>query len=199
MSNLNLLAFGLYPYIALAICLIGLFALVEILAKAEKRLGSLNLDTTKIKDDGKITREEYKRMARPVILMGVLISVISIIIMGWVQPYARYAYRSVVFDIQNVEIFYLAEEGVFMQAGDRTFIIDKLNRATNGATVYADAFSLARWHATQLAADLRTASAKPGLSALAPEAVSSKTRSQPALRSASVCKAVSCSAVDTRA
>ncbi len=40
----------------------------------------------------------------------------------------------------------------------------QLNRSTNGATVYADAFSLARWHATQLARDLRSASAKPGLS-----------------------------------
>jgi len=40
----------------------------------------------------------------------------------------------------------------------------QLNRATNGATVYADAFSMARWHATQLARDLRAASAKPGLS-----------------------------------
>lgn len=71
------------------------------------------------------------RMARPVILMGVAISVLSLAIMGWVQPYARYAYRSVVFDVKNVEIFYLAEEGVFMQAGERTFIIDKLDRATN--------------------------------------------------------------------
>jgi hypothetical protein len=40
----------------------------------------------------------------------------------------------------------------------------QLNRSTNGATVYADAFSMARYHATQLANDLRTASAKPGLS-----------------------------------
>ncbi|WP_457354323.1 zinc-dependent metalloprotease [Roseateles sp. P5_D6] len=40
----------------------------------------------------------------------------------------------------------------------------QLNRATNGATVYADAFSMARWHATQLANELRVASAKPGLS-----------------------------------
>ena len=71
------------------------------------------------------------RMARPVILMGVAISALSLLIMGWLQPYARYAYRSVVFDVQNVEVFYLAEEGVFMQAGDRTFIIDKLNRSTN--------------------------------------------------------------------
>ena len=61
--------------------------------------------------------------------------------MGWVQPHARYAYRSVVFDVQNVDVFYLAEEGVFMQAGDRTFIIDKLDRGTNAfehAFIYQD-------------------------------------------------------------
>ncbi|MCE4536395.1 zinc-dependent metalloprotease [Pelomonas sp. P7] len=40
----------------------------------------------------------------------------------------------------------------------------QLNRSTNAATVYADAFSMARYHASQLAADLRTASARPGLS-----------------------------------
>jgi hypothetical protein len=40
----------------------------------------------------------------------------------------------------------------------------QLNRSTNGATVYADAFSMARFHATQLLGDLRAASAKPGLS-----------------------------------
>lgn len=40
----------------------------------------------------------------------------------------------------------------------------QLNRSTNAATAYADAFAMARWHATQLASDLRAASAKPGLS-----------------------------------
>lgn len=40
----------------------------------------------------------------------------------------------------------------------------QLNRSTNGATVYADAFSMARWHANQLASDLRAAAARPGLS-----------------------------------
>lgn len=71
------------------------------------------------------------RLARPVILLGALMSVLSIIIIGWLQPHARYAYRSVVFDVQNVDVFYLAEEGVFMQAGDRTFIIDELDRGKN--------------------------------------------------------------------
>jgi lipopolysaccharide export system permease protein len=71
------------------------------------------------------------RQARPVIFLGVLMSLLSILIMGWLQPYARHAYRAVVFDVQNVDVFYLAEEGVFMQAGDHTFIIDKLNRSNN--------------------------------------------------------------------
>jgi lipopolysaccharide export system permease protein len=71
------------------------------------------------------------RMARPVILLGCTLSLLSIAIMGWLEPHARYAFRSLVFDVQNVDVFYLAEEGVFMQAGDRTFIIDKLDRSKN--------------------------------------------------------------------
>ena len=81
------------------------------------------------------------RMARPVIMLGVLTSLLSIAILGWAQPYARYAYRSVVFDVSNVDVFYLAEEGVFMQAGDRTFILDKLDRGSNAfqhAFIYQD-------------------------------------------------------------
>ena len=69
----------LYLGMDLAVCLIGLFALVEILAKAEKRLDSLKLDTAKMHDDGKITKAEYKRMARPVIvssLIGVMVGII---------------------------------------------------------------------------------------------------------------------------
>ena len=69
------------------------------------------------------------RLARPVILLGLFFSLVSLLITGWLQPHARYAYRSVVFDVQNVDVFYLAEEGVFMQAGNRTFIIDKLDRS----------------------------------------------------------------------
>jgi lipopolysaccharide export system permease protein len=33
--------------------------------------------------------------------------------------------------VRNVDVFYLAEEGVFMQAGSRTFIIDNLDRSNN--------------------------------------------------------------------
>ncbi len=69
------------------------------------------------------------RLVRPIILLSVLFSVAALFVFGWLQPYTRYAYRSLVFDVGSIDAFYLAEEGVFMQSGSRTFIIDKLNRA----------------------------------------------------------------------
>ena len=71
------------------------------------------------------------RLVQPVAILSVVFGVVSLGIVGWAQPYARYAYRSVVFDVQNVQIFYLAEEGVFMQAESRTFVLDKLDRGSN--------------------------------------------------------------------
>ena len=82
MTSYDRFTFGiprLYLGLDLAVCLIGLFALVEILAKAEKKLGELRLDTAKMHDDGKITRQEYKRMIRPVLMssiIGVLVGII---------------------------------------------------------------------------------------------------------------------------
>ncbi len=71
------------------------------------------------------------RLARPVGAMALCLAIVSLLIFGWFQPHTRYAYRSVLFTVKNVEVFYLAEEGVFMQAGTRTFILDKLSRADN--------------------------------------------------------------------
>ena len=71
------------------------------------------------------------RLTRPVVLLSMLLAALSLFIVGWLQPQTRYAYRSVLFDVKNIEVFYLAEEGVFMQAGTRTFILDKVNRSNN--------------------------------------------------------------------
>ncbi len=71
------------------------------------------------------------RLSRPVIILSIFFAALSFFIVGWLQPHTRYAYRSVLFDVGNVEVFYLAQEGVFMQAGSRTFILDKLDRSNN--------------------------------------------------------------------
>jgi lipopolysaccharide export system permease protein len=69
------------------------------------------------------------RLLRPVMLLVLILAVVSFAIFGWLQPHTRYAYRAVIFSVKTVEVFYLAEEGVFMQAGSRTFILDRLSRA----------------------------------------------------------------------
>ena len=82
MTSYDRFTFGiprLYLGLDLAICLIGLFALVEIMAKAEKPLDRLNLDASQIKDDGVITKAEYKRMARPVLISSIIGVMVGII------------------------------------------------------------------------------------------------------------------------
>lgn len=82
MTSYDRFTFGisrLYLGMDLAVCLIGLFALVEIIAKAERKLDALNMDVKKFKDDGKITKSEYKRMVRPVLmssLIGVMVGIV---------------------------------------------------------------------------------------------------------------------------
>jgi lipopolysaccharide export system permease protein len=68
------------------------------------------------------------RLIAPIVVLSCAILFLSFLIFGWLQPHARYAYRAVLFAASNVEVFYLAEEGVFMQAGNRTFILDELSR-----------------------------------------------------------------------
>jgi lipopolysaccharide export system permease protein len=69
------------------------------------------------------------RLAWPVFLLAMIFTLASLLIFGWLQPVTRYAYRSLIFDITSVDAFYLAEEGVFMQSGSRTFILDQLDRS----------------------------------------------------------------------
>ncbi len=71
------------------------------------------------------------RLSRAVAALAVFLCLISVGMLGWLQPHTRYAYRTVLFAVRNVQVFYLAEEGVFMQAGTRTFILDKLSRSQN--------------------------------------------------------------------
>lgn len=69
----------LYMGLDLAVCLIGLFALIEILKKAERKEDRLILDTEKFKDDGVITKDEYKRMFCPMLLSSIIGTIIGII------------------------------------------------------------------------------------------------------------------------
>ncbi|WP_162918806.1 LptF/LptG family permease [Taklimakanibacter deserti] len=73
------------------------------------------------------------RLSVPVALLSIVSLAAAVVVMGWLQPHGRYAYRALAYAVQNVEVYYLAEEGVFMRADNRTFILDGLDRANKRA------------------------------------------------------------------
>ncbi len=71
------------------------------------------------------------QITKPVLVLAIAFALISGVIVSHVQPHTRYLYRALLHTVKNVQVFYLAEEGVFMRAGNRTFILDKLSRRSN--------------------------------------------------------------------
>ncbi len=71
------------------------------------------------------------RLFRPVLTLSFLLMVCNLIAIGWMQPYGRYSYRSVIYTLTNVDAFDLAKEGIFMKAGPRIFIVDRLSQSEN--------------------------------------------------------------------
>lgn len=81
MTGYDRLTFGvdrLYLGLDLAICLIGLFALVEIISKAEGKNSQLSIAKRKL-DDGIITKDEKKRMIRPICISSLIGCAVGII------------------------------------------------------------------------------------------------------------------------
>ena len=84
MTSYDRFTFGisrLYLGLDTAVVLIGLFALVEIIGKAELKRDQMNLKAGKLgeKDDGKITKDEWKRMIRPMFLSSIIGSCVGIV------------------------------------------------------------------------------------------------------------------------
>lgn len=71
------------------------------------------------------------RLFRPVMGLAVVLMICNVVAVGWLQPYGRYSYRSVVYTLTNVDAFELAKEGIFMKSGNRVFIVDQLNQSNN--------------------------------------------------------------------
>lgn len=83
MTSYDRFTFGvprLYLGLDLAVCLIGLFALVEIIGKAELKHSELHIRAGKLgKDDGEISKSEFRRLLRPVLISSFIGSMIGIV------------------------------------------------------------------------------------------------------------------------
>ena len=69
----------LYMGLDLAICLIGMFALSQVLVQAEGKIKRIILDTAQLKSHDKITKEESRRTIRPMIISSIIGVIVGII------------------------------------------------------------------------------------------------------------------------
>ena len=82
MTSYDRFTFGnnrLYLGLDLGVVLIGLFALIEILGKAEPAEKAVEMDTSKLNDNGHISKEEYKRMFLPTLVASIIGTGVGII------------------------------------------------------------------------------------------------------------------------
>ena len=82
MTSYDRFTFGnnrLYLGLDLGVVLIGLFAIIEIMRKAEPAEKQEEMDTSKLKDNGHISAAEYKRMFLPTLVSSIIGTVVGII------------------------------------------------------------------------------------------------------------------------
>ena len=72
-----------------------------------------------------------RRMARPIIVTGIILSIISVVLMGYVQPYSRYGYRA---------IKHAATHAVWSE----TIAAQTFFSPARGLTIYANGIDLER-------------------------------------------------------
>ena len=81
------------------------------------------------------------QLIRPLLLVTFVVLAIVAVTFNYLQPHARYAYRSLVAAVKNPMIYAAAKEGVFVTQGDVTFLVEEISfdRETYGQVfIYED-------------------------------------------------------------
>lgn len=66
------------------------------------------------------------RLMRPVLMLSLLMMLINTVLVGWIQPYGRYAYRNLVFDLRSGALGASVRVGEFVDLGDNiTLMIEE--------------------------------------------------------------------------
>ena len=70
------------------------------------------------------------RFIRPLVLLGVFLTVANTLVLGWLEPLGRYSYRELAFRIEHVAPYLAIREGVFTTIGRQTIYIEHIDQAT---------------------------------------------------------------------
>lgn len=67
------------------------------------------------------------RFTRPLVVLSFFLIALHMALVGYLQPYSRYAYRAAVFALSNVSFQTLLEPGVFTTLGRTTYLVRELD------------------------------------------------------------------------
>jgi len=67
------------------------------------------------------------RYTRPLVLLAALLAVVHMLLLGYLQPWSRYAYRAAVYGLTNVTFQTLLEAGRFTTLGNTTYYVAELD------------------------------------------------------------------------
>jgi lipopolysaccharide export system permease protein len=70
------------------------------------------------------------RFIMPMIILGVLVTATNCLILGWLEPWARYSYRELTFRLQHVAPYLAIREGVFTTIGHQTIYVEHIDNDT---------------------------------------------------------------------
>jgi lipopolysaccharide export system permease protein len=83
---------------------------------------------TALRRDGEVdalraTGSSLFRQTRPLLAAAVLVAAIQAAVLGFLNPYSRYAYEALLFDLRNTATQALIQTGVFSRIDDTTFLV----------------------------------------------------------------------------
>jgi lipopolysaccharide export system permease protein len=76
----------------------------------------------------------FARFNRPLVMLGIVVTLLNAAMLGWLEPWARYTYRAIRFQIENVSPFLAAREGIFTKIGNQTVFVDRIDNTTHRFT-----------------------------------------------------------------
>jgi lipopolysaccharide export system permease protein len=71
------------------------------------------------------------RFILPLFILGIFVTGINAGVLGWLEPFSRYSYRELMFQLKHVTPYLAVREGVFTRIGRQTIFVERIDKQTN--------------------------------------------------------------------
>ena len=75
-------------------------------------------------------RMSLARFILPLCMLGVFVTATNGFVLGWLEPWSRYSYRELMFQLKHVAPYLAVREGVFTTIGRQTIYIEHIDKET---------------------------------------------------------------------